>query len=43
MIKTFGDVGMGRIYFAHGKHMNFGTPEEGCYRLRCAPHLKFIF
>lgn len=43
MIKIWGDDGMGWIYFAHGKHINIGIPEDRCYKLNCISLPKFIF
>lgn len=37
MIKTLGDTGMGLVYFAHGKDMNFGASEGRLLRVELCP------
>ena len=42
MIKTLGDTGMGLVYFAHGKDMNFGASEGRLLWVELCPLKKKI-
>lgn len=42
MLKSFGDVGTGKMYFEHGKDMDLEEQKADVYGLNCIPPIEII-